>query len=307
MKFKIKQWHSVIYLLVLALLCLVLWFTASPKSTASQTSKLPQLKLPAIAYTPRNYIPERIESYPSREEIEADLQLLRQTGFRSLVTYGSSGVLGLIPELARAADFDGTIIMGIWDPESSEEWNNALLQAPHVDGYCIGNEGLGIRYTPQDLAARLAELRKATGKPVTTSERIDHYLSGPYLDWLLTHSDWLFPTTHPIWSSLTEISSTTNWIFAHHDYLVALTVKPVILKEVGVPTAGVEGVDEEFQLDFFKAISMSNLSFFHFEAFDQTWKQDHHGSNKIEPNWGLFNADGTPKKIIMYLKSRFVQ
>ena len=74
----------------------------------------------------------------SRKQIAADIRLLRESGFRSIVTYGSDGALQFIPEIARQEGFDGTIIMGIWDPFSDKVWNNALAQNKLVDGYCLG-------------------------------------------------------------------------------------------------------------------------------------------------------------------------
>src|SRR5256885_10462756 len=52
--------------------------------------------------------------------------------------------------ISRMGGFDGTIVMGIWDPWSDEEWSNAVKQRRFVDGYCVGNEGLGVRYRPED-------------------------------------------------------------------------------------------------------------------------------------------------------------
>ena len=34
-------------------------------------------------------------------------------------------------------------MLGIWDPNSDEEINNSREVARFVDGYCVGNEGLG--------------------------------------------------------------------------------------------------------------------------------------------------------------------
>lgn len=68
---------------------------------------------PAIAYSPA---PDATPT--SREQITEDLKLLHGTGFRSLVTYTASGEIGLAPEIARNAGFNGFIVMGIWDPLS---------------------------------------------------------------------------------------------------------------------------------------------------------------------------------------------
>ena len=263
-----------------------------------------QLKQPAVAYNPRSFSLES-SSVLSRKEITEDLRLLRVSGFRSLVTYGSKGILGSIPEMARNVGFDGVVIMGIWDPFSKEEWSNALAQAPYVDGYCLGNEGLGVRYNPNELAAKMDELRRLTGHPVTTSEPIDSYLTGPYRDWLLTHSDWLFPLAHPFWADQSDPAMAVDWIVARHDYLTANTGRNVILKEAGYPSGGVERISEETQLAFFKVLESKGLSFFYFEAFDQPWKKNVLRHHEVEAHWGIYQSDGTPKKVAEWLSERW--
>lgn len=278
----------------------------SPNSDATSLRTLPFV-LPAVAYNPRGFSPKSDASLLSREQITKDLRLLRKNGFRSLVTYSSQGILGSIPAVARQEGFDGTVIMGIWDLFSEGEWNNALAHAAVVDGYCLGNEGLGVRYSTNELASRMTELRRLTGHLVTTTEPIDSYLKGPYREWLLAHSDWLFPLAQPFWAAELDPRQAVNWIIARYDYLVATTGRSVILKEAGFPSAGVEGYNEEAQLAFFEVLESTGLSFFYFEAFDQPWKRDVLKYHEVEAHWGLYRADGTPKKMISWLSNLWAQ
>lgn len=243
------------------------------------------------------------EALASRDDIERDLRALRDAGFEGLVTYAASGTLGAVPQMAREIGFRGPVIMGIWDPASAEEWAQALAQAAYVDGYCVGNEGLAVRYQPEMLAQRMAQLRSATGRPVTTSEPIDRYLSGPHREWLIAHSDWLFPIAHPYWAEQVDPHAAVDWLVAHHDLLVADSGRAVVLKEAGVPTAGVPGYSEGAQLRFFALLEETRVSFVHFEAFDQPWKSMTR-SHAAEAHWGLFASDGTPKEVVAWLKSR---
>jgi exo-beta-1,3-glucanase (GH17 family) len=259
---------------------------------------------PGIAYNPRGFYFKDDLPVSSEDQIVEDLKLLRSIGFRSLVTYGAQGVLGEIPKLARNLGFDGTMIMGIWDPFSKEEWNNALEQVSFVDGYCLGNEGLGLRYQPDELAGKMTQLRRLTGHPVTTTEPIDRYLHGPYRNWLLTHSDWLFPLAQPFLAARSDPVEAVNWIIARYDYLAAVSGSRVILKEIGFPSAGAPGGSEDAQIQFFDKLESSGLLFFHFEAFDQPWKRDVVGLPEIESHWGFYRADGTPKRIIPWLANR---
>ncbi|MDC4206653.1 MAG: hypothetical protein MPW14_20210 [Candidatus Manganitrophus sp.] len=282
-----------------ALLGAVLFFGFNEAKAASRDSL--RIVAPAVAYHPRGFVPGTKGSVLNREQIVEDLRLLKRSGFRSLVTYSAEGMQRLIPEIARSEGFDGTIIMGVWNPLSEEEIRNAVAQAPFVDAYCVGNEGLGVRYTPEQLAKKMDQLRLLTSRPVTTTEPIDSYLAGPYRNWLIDHSDWLFPLAQPVWFGQSDPLQSVRWISARHDFLTATTGRRVILKEAALPSAGAEAHNEENQLSFFKALELTGMRFFYFEAFDQPWKKDFRGEPGIEIHWGLFHSDGTPKKVVSWL------
>ena len=283
----------------LILLCLSL----PAESGFGQTSTPPWSSpiAQSVAFQPRGFREVPIMIYPSRESVTNDLRLLRDSGFRGLVTYGAMDVLGGVPEIARRVGFDGLIIMGIWDPESGEEINNALAQSKSVDGYCIGNEGLGVRYQPERLALIMAKFRKLTGKPVTTSERISRYLEGPDADWLIKESDWLFPIAHPSIALRRGGLETIHWIAARYDHLATSFNKKVILKEAGFPTAGAKWGSEDRQAEFFRDLIRTEIPFFFFEAFDQPYKRPRGDDPEVEHHWGLFRPDGTPKKVVRSL------
>jgi hypothetical protein len=67
----------------------------------------------------------------------------------------------------------------------------------------------------------------------------------------------------------------------------------VLLKEVGMPTAGAndEKLSEEAQKQYFVELANTDVNFVYFEAFDQPWRT----SLPIEAHWGIFNSDRTPK------------
>ncbi len=260
---------------------------------------------PGIAYNPRNFsIKNELLPANFKKQIIDDLRILKSAGFRSLVTYSAKNELGIIPQLAREIGFDGLIIMGIWDPDSQEEWNNALKQIPFVSAFCIGNEGLGERYSPKVLGEKMNKLRKATNLPVTTTEPVVKYLKGPTQQWLLENSDWLFPFTQPYWAHQLDSREATNWIVTRYDYLGTLTKKMIILKEAGLPTIDSEGLTEKNQTSFFQRMESLEIPFFYFEGFDQPWKKDELNFPEAEAHWGLFRKDGTPKQVVPWIKSR---
>ena len=243
-----------------------------------------------VAYSPSSSNPN-IGATP--DEIIADLAVLRDAGFNGLVTYGSAGTMGReLPALAQEAGFEG-MIMGIWDPDSQEEYDAAINAAQNhiVLGYCIGNEGFNRprRYDMSKLSASIQKLREATGKPVTTTEEIDDY----YHEELLQLGDWIFPNAHPYFHNQHEPDSALRWTKRVYDDLKNRTDRFVWLKEVGLPTAGAndEKLSEEAQKQYFVELANTDVNFVYFEAFDQPWRT----SLPIEAHWGIFNSDRTPK------------
>lgn len=251
-----------------------------------------------IAYAPSRSNPSRgIEAKP--DAIAADLAVLRQAGFTGLVTYGSSGTMGTdLPKIAEATGFRGLII-GIWNPKSERENATAKLAAaiPIVLGYCVGNEGLDQRYKFTELAAAISSLREATGKAVTTAEQIEDYDD----DKLLQLGDWIFPTVHPYFHRQLAPTAAVQWTENAWMKLSRRTDRFVWFKEVGLPTAGAEkeSLSESNQQSYYVSLSLTPVRFVYFEAFDQPWKTH----LPVEPHWGLFRADRSPKSLASYLQS----
>lgn len=229
------------------------------------------------------------------ETIAKDLLVLKKAGFTGLVTYGSLGKMGRpFLSIAQALGFKG-VIVGIWSPFSQGELKNARESAdlPIVMGYSIGNEGLyqpRERYSLQDLCSAIAKLREATGKPVTTSEEIDDYLLYPELRLV---GDWLFPISHSYWHAVKYALPAVTWQRAYYDVLSEKTERFIFLKEVGLPTQGAYGLSEANQDLFYRELAKTDIPFVYFEAFDQPTKT----FSSVEPYWGIFHTDRTPKTL----------
>jgi exo-beta-1,3-glucanase (GH17 family) len=249
-----------------------------------------------VAYSPPSANPNKnIEA--TTQAIREDLAVLRRAGFTGLVTYGSAGVMGRdFPTLAQSARFQG-LIMGIWDPASEEEMANAKAAAklPIALGFCVGNEGLHKRYELPVLSAAIASLHKSTGKPVTTTEEIDDYSDKA----LLQLGDWVFPNAHPYFHNQLDSDVAVRWTQAAYDDVVRRSGRFVLFKEVGLPTAGEPGqqLSEEKQERYYQGLTKTNTRFVYFEAYDQPWKTD----PPVEPHWGIFRSDRTPKVFAAYL------
>jgi exo-beta-1,3-glucanase (GH17 family) len=244
-----------------------------------------------VAYSPSTGNPN-MTIEPSVDEIRKDLSALRLARFTGLVTYGSSGVLGReLPALAESEGFKG-LVVGVWNPKNTEEIAAAKAAAsnPVVIGFCVGNEGLGKRYSFQELAHTMQDLRNATRKPVTTAEEIDDYYQQREL---LSIGDWLFPNAHPFFHDRLSPKSAVEWTRREYEELKSRTDRFLIFKEVGLPTAGdEEGVlSETNQERYYLELAKTPVRFVYFEAFDLAWKNH----LPVEPHWGLFRSDRSPK------------
>lgn len=243
-----------------------------------------------VAYSPPSADPNQgTEATP--KAINEDLTILRKAGFTGLVTYSSAGTLGReLPVIAEMLGFKG-LIMGIWDPSNQEEIDaaEAATKLPIVLGFCIGNEGLNERYEMAVLSLAIQNLREATGKPATTTEQIDDYVD----ENLLQLGDWVFPNAHPYFHNQLDPDAAVRWTQTAYDDFKRRTDHFVMFKEVGLPTAGdPEGrLNEASQEGYYLQLAKTDVRFVYFEAFDQPWKT----TLPIEPHWGIFRSDLTPK------------
>ncbi|MBN1275565.1 hypothetical protein JXA12_04720, partial [Candidatus Woesearchaeota archaeon] len=242
-----------------------------------------------VAYAPSG---QARGSAPTEEGVREDLLFLRSGDYRAVFTYGADGVLGEVPRIAKTEGYD-YVVLGLWSPLSDEEYENAVAAEEYVDGYCVGNEGLLFsRYSFGDLERRVQQLRRATGKPVTTSETVHGYDER-----VVGICDWLFPTAHAYWQGIVDPEAAARWTADQYEDLLMRSDRPVLLKEAGLPSAGDPRVSEEGQNTFFRTLedllrNDSLVAFAYFEAFDQPWKD----YEPVEPYWGLFDQDRVPKR-----------
>lgn len=221
--------------------------------------------------------------------------MLRQAGVNGLVTYGADQP---IHRVAQEVGFEG-MILGVWDPANLEELTYAKEAAQYevVIGYVVGNEGLYVRYDYDTLWAAMDELQQATGKPVSTTEQIEDYAE----DRLMELGSWIFPNVHPYWHGITDPQRAADWTVERFRELTERTDKPVMFKEVGLPSGGDSRVNEANQAEYYQFLGQSPVIFVHFEAFNQdAWKD----WAPVEPHWGLFHSDRSPKEAVRYICKR---
>jgi exo-beta-1,3-glucanase (GH17 family) len=225
---------------------------------------------------------------PANASVRQDLEVLKATGFDGIVTYDANlRVARFAQELGFTA-----VILGVWDPTSTSELARARTAAalPVVIGYSVGNEGLNERYDYETLNSAIVALRAATAKPVTTTEQIEDYADPK----VVAIGDWVFANVHPYFHSLTDSVFAVEWTRDRFEAVSARTQKPVLFKEVGLPSAGDPRVNEAHQAGYYRALSRTAVRFVWFEAFDQPWK----AHLPIEPHWGLFDSSRKPKAVV---------
>jgi len=264
-----------------------------------------------VAYSPTHFDPTTNPvQWPTEEDIRKDLSVLHDAGFNGLVTYSSNYSLKDtpnqvldIPRIAENVGFEG-LIVGVWDPTDENELQAAekFNQYQIVVGYSVGNEGLDVRYDLDSLVLAMNRLRQATGKPVTTTEQVhDYYENSP----LWEISDWIFPNAHPYFSGYRDPQEAVAWTAKVFKTLDSVSDKPLIFKEVGLPTDGDDDLSESRQALYYQSLRETTVTFVVFEAFDAPWK--HIGSQKPdgtypwpdpEPHWGIFTFDRKPKEAV---------
>ncbi len=276
--------------------CVFNLLAAGCAHSADQTWRNKVSAIRWVDYSPSTGNPDRgIEA--STDAIRQDLALLRKAQFSGLVTYSAKGRLGNeLLTLAKAAGFQG-IIIGVWDPKDTTEIAAAKQAAMSeiVLGVCVGNEGLiNGWYSLEALEAAIRDIRAATKKPVTTTETLDRYDAK-----LLRLVDWVFPNARPYFSHVTEPTSAVTWTQEGFHRLANGTSQFVMLKEVGLPTAGDENqpLSEEAQCEYYDKLAKTDTRFVYFEAFDQSWKV----KPAVEPHWGIFHSDRSPKVLARHL------
>ncbi len=280
--------------LVMAFALITLASTAQGQLPGGLRRSLEQDKW--VAYSPSAGNPAAGE-WPSEDEIRADLELLYKFGFRGIVTYTTSGAGGRVPVIAEEVGFQW-FILGVFDPRSEAELRQAVSLRRKVDAYCVGNEGLGKRYTLLELEAALEELKEETGKPVATSEELGDYFAQPEL---CTLGDWVFPNAHPFWAGMKSAESGVSWTVEQFRRLqAAAPSRMIVFKEVGFPTGADLRATEEIQADYYYQLAETPVVFAYFEAFDQLWKGGYR--DNVEKHWGLFTAKRQPKLVVKTLQ-----
>ena len=270
-----------------------------------------------VSYTPRSFSVINGQTQPaSLDGITEDLRLLRHA-FDSLITYSCSNGLEHVP---AAADKLGylAVIVGIWDPKSEIEIQNAIRLAKKypklIFAISIGNEGIYAKhYTPADVEKTMLFLRNEIPSiSLTTSEPFFLYLKPEYFDFF-NKMDLLLPNIHPIfetWFIPSDAKNGAAFVLNVASKLQSQYTQPLIVKETGLPSEPASmGFTQANQSAFWseilkQSVASETRAISCFEAFDAPWKPVvtkgyFPGSDHIqEAHWGFFTVDGKSKMVV---------
>jgi len=263
--------------------------------------------LSGVSFSPfrANQSPQDIETFPTQEEVLEDLTLIDEH-VDAVRTYSVEGVLGDIPALATKTNLD--VVLGVWlssDTERNAEELARLRQiAPtlgsHVKSIVVGNEVLLRKeLNAFEIVNYISQVRRIVGNiPITVAETWDVWLDNPAL---AKHVDFITAHVLPYWEGI-PVSAAPDYVISRFEQLQdTYTSKPILLGEVGWPSAGrqlggaVPSIANQtvFMRSFLELAHQSHARYFALEAFDQPWKIQ---EGEVGRYWGIYNAQRQPKQ-----------
>ena len=264
--------------------------------------------LNGVSFSPfrANQSPQNIESFPSEEEVLEDLTLINQR-VDAVRTYSVEGVLGDIPRLATQTELD--VVVGVWlssDIARNQQELKRLAQiAPNfssqVKSIVVGNEVLLRKeLTVFEIISYIEQVRGIVGNiPITVAETWDIWLENPTL---IQHVDFITAHVLPYWEGISVHSAPEYVISRYQELQQTFPDKPILLGEVGWPSAGRQLLDAvpspfnqiRFMRHFLELAHAEHAPYFALEAFDQPWKIQ---EGEVGRYWGIYDASRQPKQV----------
>jgi exo-beta-1,3-glucanase (GH17 family)/cellulose synthase/poly-beta-1,6-N-acetylglucosamine synthase-like glycosyltransferase len=243
-------------------------------------------------------------SYPSEADMDYDLSILADK-VHAVRTYSVLKGQHKIPELAAKHNLNTTV--GAWidgNLEKNRQEIETLIEVGRQNNsriirLMVGNEVLLRADIPKAaLIDYIREVKKASWRPVSTSETWDVWLKNPDL---VAEVDFIAVHILPYWEGISADDAVDFVFDRFHAVQQAYPNKPVIITEVGWPSDGQPFKHAEasvsnqarFLREFLNKADAEKISYYIVEAFDQPWKKSIEGSTGAY--WGIFNADRQPK------------
>ena len=241
--------------------------------------------------------------FPTIEEMDKDMRLLKGK-VSSVRTYSSINGVENVPRLAKK--YNLTVTAGAWLDKrldnNEREIANLIKNANtynNIDRVIVGNESI-LRgdLTVGQLIKYIDRVKSRVRVPVSTAEPWHVWLAHKEL---AQHVDYIAIHVLPYWERI-PADQAVDWIISRYEQVKhAFPGKPILLAEVGWPSAGsrrgpaTPGVINEakFVREFLNVASQQQLDYFIMEAFDQPWKLPLEGT--VGAHWGIFNVDRKAK------------
>lgn len=254
-----------------------------------------------VTYSPlRKDQDPRKHDQPTDANIAEDMALLADEVF-AVRTYSVTDGSEKIP--AIAAKHDLNIMVGAWigsDNERNRQEIDNLTKILRTDNRKIvrvevGNEAIfREEVTVPQLVEHIKEVKKATKRPVSTSEIWHIWLKHPEL---AAEVDFISAHILPYWEGFSA-DEAVNYVFDRYYALQkAFPGKTIVISEVGWPSDGQavknatasRANQAKFLRQFLNRAAAEKVIYYVVEAFDQPWKMSLEGS--AGAYWGIFNAD----------------
>jgi len=243
-------------------------------------------------------------SYPTDEEIDADLKLLSGK-VNEVRTYSLDGTLADIPALARKHNIKVTL--GAW-LDNRLDYNQQQLdklievyasQRTNIRRIIVGNEALyRDQLTAEQLIGYLDWVRARVVAPVSTAETPSIWLEHPEL---ADHVDFITIHILPYWEGQGIHDSIDFTEKTYNKIQARFPNKKIVIGEVGWPSRGRDNVkaqasvakEAKFLREFLQLAQKEKYDYFVMEAFDQPWKRLNEGD--VGAYWGVYDVDRNPK------------
>lgn len=236
--------------------------------------------------------------YPTEAEVREDFQQLSQYT-KHIRTYSASEGPAIGP---IAQEFGMSVMAGSWvqgDKDADAKELKALIKeaksSKAIDSVLVGNESL-LRQdlTVKQLSGYLDRVRKATKKPVSTTEPWNIWLDNPEL---AKHVDFIAVHILPVWEKQ-PVESAVDFTFARLDDLHRkFPKKRIVLAETGWPSGGeangaaVPSLKNQslYLRQFAERAKGRQDSYFIFTFRDELWKRKEEG--RVGMYWGIVNTE----------------
>jgi exo-beta-1,3-glucanase (GH17 family) len=243
------------------------------------------------------------DTYPTEEQIDADLALLKGKT-HTIRTYSVDNVLAKVPELARKYGID--VALGVWI-DANLESNEAALhsmrdivrQSPNIIHIIVGHEAVLRKDLPMEtLLGYLDRARGVSNIPVSTAEPWYVWVQHPEL---AQHVDFLAVHMLPYWEGVRVDAAVVYIVEKMKSLAERFPGKQIVIAEVGWPSNGrtrhsaVASPANEaiFLRQFLHRAAEEKYIYYVLEAFDQPWKKASEGS--VGAYWGVYNVERQEK------------